>query len=205
MKAPRPPATLEFDPSRDVVSYADPLWRIFTARGPHAQVWDEARLFGPLRGMRFDPHPSPLGTHSRGVLYAAASISTAFAEVFQADRVIARDQNRAVASWIPTRPLELLDLAGSFPVRNGASFAMTVGPKRFTQEWAHAIDEQLGERIDGVSYRSAITGTSAFVLFTRAWSTPSFPPTAGFHRTLDDPLLRDLLATVATELNFGIR
>lgn len=205
VKAPRPPASLDFDPARDVMSYAGPFWRIFTARGPHAQAWNEARFFGPLRGMRFDPHPPPLGTHGRGVMYVAASITTAFAEVFQADRVIARDQNRAVASWIPTRPLKFLDLAGSFPVRNGASFAMTVGPKRFTQDWAHAIDQQLGEQIDGISYQSAITGEPAFVLFSRAWSTPSFPSAVGFQRTLDDPLLRSLLAAVATELNFGIR
>lgn len=205
VKAPRPPATLDFDPSLDLAAYSGPLWRVFTARGPRAQAWNEARHFGPLPGMRFDPHPQPHGMHRRGVSYAATSVSTVFAEVFQADRVITRRPEVALAGWTPTRPLELLNLAGTFPVRNGASFALTVGPKRYTQDWARSIDEQLGDQVDGVRYLSAVTGQPAFALFERAWSRPSFPDAAKFHRTLDDPLLRDLLATVAGELNYGVR
>lgn len=205
VKTPRPPEVLDFDLGRDVVRYQGPLWRIFAARGPHAQTWDQPRYVGPLRGMRFDPQPVPVGEHPRGVMYAAASVTTAFAEVFQAGRVITRDGTRAVASWIPTRSLAFVDFSGTFLIRNSASFSLAVGPKRFTRSWAHAVDQQLGDQVDGIHYLSAVTGQPAFALFERAWADPSFPATVGFQRTLDDPLLRGLLAAVATELNYGIR
>jgi hypothetical protein len=77
---------------------------------------------------RFDHHLPPSAVQDRGILYAAITGMTPFAEVFQETRVIDRRRN---APWLVAfdlaRPLELLDLTDSWPTRAGASMAINSG------------------------------------------------------------------------------
>ncbi|WP_382310318.1 RES family NAD+ phosphorylase [Herbiconiux sp. UC225_62] len=205
MKAPSPPVALAVDPGVDFVSHTGVLWRINRISGEHALPWDELRYYGPVRGMRFDPHPRPPGIHDRGIMYAAGDFATAFAEVFQASRVITRSPDAELIGWQPVRALSLLDLTGTFLSRNGASVALTTGPKRYTQDWAHLIDSTLGDAIDGIRYISAMTGRTAVGLFEGSKHDPSFPLRAGFQQVLSSPSLGRIIARAATDLGFGVR
>lgn len=203
VKAGRPPESLIFDPKTDAKFFSMSLWRIFRAAGDHPTAWNQLRMFGPVRGMRFDPHSPPPDLHDRGVLYAATDLTTAFAEVFQKERVISGDRGATFAGWVPTRPLVLLDLTGNWLIRNGAGTALTMGPKRFTQDWAHTIDDQLGDQIDGLYHRSALTGQPLVTLFQNA--ERSLPARPGMHRLVNDPLAQRVVARVATEIGYGVR
>ena len=206
MKAPRPPATFTFDRESDLTVYDGPLWRIVRAAGEHPSTWDQLRRFGPVKGLRYDPWDTAPGLQDRGVMYAATDAVTAFAEVYQRPRSITRAAGGAtLASWHPTRPLLLLDLTGTFMVRNGASASVSTGPKRFTQAWAARFDQQLGGEIDGLWHPSAMTAHPLVTLFERSVSVNSFPNRSEFHRALTDPLMNRLLARVATELSFQLR
>lgn len=60
------------------------LWRLYFRGGPHPRSWKEFRRFGPVASARFDHHLSePPAESERGVLYAALSVRTCVAEVFQ--------------------------------------------------------------------------------------------------------------------------
>ena len=58
--------------------------------GPHVAPFNNLRIFGPIRSCRFDPHPDGPATEHQGigVLYAAGTLQTSLAEVFQITRVI---------------------------------------------------------------------------------------------------------------------
>lgn len=138
-------------------------------------------------------------------MYASPSMLTTFAEVYQRTRVISDEDGAILASWRPTRNLHLLDLTSNFLVRNGAAAAMMMGPKRFTQHWAAAVDSQLGSHVDGLWHLSSMTSQPVVTLFERAASANSFPPRPAFHRSVGDPLLGGHIAAVAKQLNYGVR
>lgn len=158
------------------------LARIYRTAGEHPAHWRDFRTVGPLSSARFDPHPVtddgvPRDAPGHGVQYAGLSLQTCIAETFQAARVVDR---RTARPWLvvfkPTRPLHLLDLAGTWPTRAGASQALSSGPRDRARAWARAIFAAY-EDIDGLWYRSSMGGGKpAVCLWERAGDAlPSDP------------------------------
>jgi hypothetical protein len=81
--------------------------------------------------MRYDPHARPQpGATDDGVLYAATDIASGLAEVYQTTRVIDTGAgDPTLTAWRPLRPLRLLDLSGTWLIRNQASAALLAAPR----------------------------------------------------------------------------
>lgn len=205
MKVPdAPPAEFIFQPAH-VRLFDGPLWRVFRTQGPHAVAWNQLRHYGPVPGMRFDPHPPPPGEHRDiGVLYAATLPATALGEVYQATRVIDRSAGGAtVASWIPSRELSLLDLTSNWPVLNGAAAAMMMDDKSTTQVWARAICERHGDILDGLYHQSSINNEPLVTLFSRTQSVPAFPRRLSFSALLSDTTADEIVAQATRHLGYA--
>jgi hypothetical protein len=159
----------------DVVAVApmSALARVFRSGGDHPLRWDGFRTIGPVDSARFDPHPPTDDGVARaapgyGVLYAAVALRTCLAEAFQSARVVDR---RTDAPWLavfnPTRTLRVLDLAGTWPTRAGASQAISSGPRDRARAWARAIFAAYDD-VDGLWYRSSMdAGRPAVCLWER--------------------------------------
>src|SRR5664279_249333 len=96
--------------------------RIHGTVGPYALPWHQLRHYGPTR-TRFDPHPEPPAFHPDfAVMYAAADVDTALAEVFQRGRLIrpTGPNSPYLTVWQPEGALRLLDIRGQWPIRQGA-------------------------------------------------------------------------------------
>lgn len=186
-----------------MVSFARPLWRLRTTHGPHPLAWDELREYGPLLTMRWDPHPDPVQVHPGvGVSYAAPDIVTVVAEVFQKTRrVVASTSALELVGWQPVRPLQLLDLTGTWLLRNRAAHSLTGGPRATCRGWARAIYATWPD-LDGLVVTSTWTGKPMLVLFTQAQS--SFPTLPAFSRLASDPLGSSLLTLAARELSWPV-
>jgi hypothetical protein len=196
-KVPRtPPYPLVKDPE-DVVAVAPMLWRVHRTAGAHVMEWNALRRVGPLPTMRFDPHPPPLGAHLEGVLYAACDLPTALAEALQATRLIdvVSDRPRLTA-WTPTRPLSLLNLAGTWALRNGAAQSLAAAPRSTCRAWARAVRAAWPD-LDGLQAPSTMTGVLTAVLWDPA--ADSFPGAPAFSRQLADPMLRAIAERVAVD------
>lgn len=188
--------------ARDVV-----LWRIHRTSGPYPASWDDFRSHGPLPSMRWDPHPEPVAEHDQySVLYTAYDLKTAAAEVFQQGRRIDTLTSAPYAtSWSPARPLRLLDLTGSWPLRQGASHALLSAPKSSCRNWSRAICDEAsaaGIALDGLEVRSTLTGERMAVLF--AGSGDAMPAAPAYTSPLDGPMIFTALHKVATEINYSI-
>jgi RES domain-containing protein len=197
--------------SEDIVAVhsATRLVRIFTAGGVHRQRWNAFRYTGPLPHARFDPHPvgpdgGPTTTKEHGVLYFGLSVRTSVAEVFQDTSIVDRSTNRPHLVVIRARrTLRLLDLAGLWPTRAGASQEISSGPKSVTQVWGRVIRAAHPE-LDGVWYRSSMdSGEPAICL----WDPPAgtaMPDAPDVLLPLDYPGLDLPLARICNELNYTL-
>lgn len=200
-KVPRtPPEALKIAPEH-IVHLSGVLWRIHRSTGAHVVPWNGLRTFGPLSSMRWDPQPPPLGNRpGNGISYAGMDLATALAEVYQASRTISFSVGGPVAtSWTPTRPLQLLDLTGLWPIHNGAASSLMSAPKSTTRNWAAAIRAQ-APTLDGIRYTSTMTGGHCVTLFQPAAS--SFPAAPGFSRPLSSPQMRAVVANIAKKLGY---
>lgn len=199
-----PPATLVIDEVEDIRHYWGFLFRVYATSGDHPQRWDEMREFGPIPGMRFDPHSPPTGDHPGvGVMYTARSHVTAIAEVYQEEHVIDRAaKGNALVFWELTRKLELLDLTKFWPVRNKGAAAIQMGDKAHTPAWARAIQEQFGDKIDGLYHRSSVDNQPMITLFDR--SRDSFPERPDFNELLTDPASDELILDAAEKLDYAV-
>jgi hypothetical protein len=197
-------------PDEDIVAIdpATPLVRVFTVAGRHQQQWDTFRHTGPLPHARFDPHqPGPRGRptdSAEGVLYFGLTARTSVAEVFQDTSIVDRVTRRPfIVVFRPTRALRLLDLAGLWPTRAGASQEISSGPRERTQEWARAIRAAHPD-LDGLWYRSSMdSGHPAVCL----WDPPSgdaIPNSPDALVPLDHPGLDIPLARICQELNYTL-
>lgn len=194
----QPPADLASrNPSWHTWPITDPLWHIANTRGPYATRFGAMRSYGPLASARFDPHPPPPGDHpTERVLYTAGDLVTAIAERFQNGREIRCRQatDPIVYSWMPTRPLRLLDITDVSALRLGASQLLSTGPKRHTRSWAIAIHATWPDA-DGV-----LAGRRCAALW--APGADSFPHAPAFAKLLSDPapawirLLRNTAAQI---------
>ena len=197
-------------PDEDIVAIhpGTPLVRVFTASGRHPQQWDTFRHAGPLPHARFDPHPpGPRGRPTdspAGVLYFGLTAQTSVAEVFQDTSIVDRVTRRPfIVVFRPTRALRLLDLAGLWPTRAGASQEISSGARERTQEWARAI-RVAHPGLDGLWYRSSMdSGDPAVCL----WDPPAgnaMPASPDALVPLDHPGLDVPLARICEALNYTL-
>jgi hypothetical protein len=153
---------------RVVPSDRTTLFRVYRRGGPHPTNWNTFRFYGPLSG-RFDPQELPPRLQERGVLYAATLPDAALAEFFQTRRTInTRHHQPWLVGFTLLRELRLLDLTGLWPTRDGASMAISSGPRPRARAWARAIYDAYPE-IEGVWYGSSMhASTPCVALFERA-------------------------------------
>ncbi len=165
--------------------------------------WNELRTFGPLRSMRWDPHPGPQpADHPDGVLYAASDVATSLAEIYQSTRVIdTRAGAPRLTAWEPTRPLRLLDLSGTWLLRNAASAALLAAPRSTCRRWARGIYAAWPE-LDGLQAPSTMTGLINVVLWTAA--ADAMPASPSFSRPLTQPVVWSLAQAAAAEIGYRI-
>lgn len=196
----RPPPQLQVA-TDDIISYGDVMWRIHRTSGAHILSWNSPRTYGPLAGMRSDPHPGPEpGPSDVGVLYCATDIDTALAEVYQLDRFIDMSSGSPrLTGWAPTRDLRLLDLTTTWALRNGAAYALTTAPRPVCRAWARAIYSAFPD-LDGLFVHSTMTGASNIVLWDRA--RDAIPDDPDFSRDLRDSRLRTIIAAAADRINY---
>ncbi|BBZ15288.1 RES family NAD+ phosphorylase [Mycobacterium branderi] len=202
-KVPRtPPDRLTKEPD-DVVDYTGILWRVHRSTGEHVRPWNELRTYGPLPSMRWDPQPGPPpADHHDSVLYAACDVATALAEVYQSTRVIdTRAGAPRLTAWEPTRALQLLDLSGTWLLRNAASAALLGAPRSTCRRWARAIYLTWPE-LDGLQAPSTMTGRLNVVLWTA--SADAMPAAPSFSRPLAQPLVWTLAQAAAAEIGYQI-
>lgn len=202
-KVPRkPPVALRRD-AGDVVVFQDVLWRIHRTQGENALAWNALRTYGPLATMRYDPQPQPLGSHAEGVAYAATDFATALAEVFQSTRIVDTVSFAPqVTAWWTVRPLRLLDLTGTWALRNGAAAALNAAPHSTCRAWAGSIRSTWPD-LDGLWASSTMTGGHDVVLWNPA--VGSFPDAPAFSRRLAHPVIKALVARIAVDdLGYGL-
>lgn len=203
-KVPRSPPLHLVKERGDVVDYTAILWRVHRTNGEHVRPWNALRTYGPLTSMRWDPHPgSQPAPHPDGVLYAAVDVATCLAEVYQTTRVIdTRAGAPALTAWRPTRPLRLLDLSGTWLLRNTASAGLLAAPRSTCRRWARAI-YTIWPDLDGLQAPSTMTGRLNVVLWTAA--ADSIPATPSFSRPLTQPLVWSIAqAAAAAEIGYQI-
>jgi len=203
VKLPRDPGSLTID-NADVVDWPHrKIVRIHGTVGPHSLEWYQLRHFGPTP-TRFEPHPPPPATHPDfAVMYAAADVDTALAEVFQRGRVIepSAPNGPYLTVWEASRSLRLLDLRGTWPIRQGASHAINTGPHQVCRRWAHAIAIH-PQAVDGLLYSSSMTGSDATALFLPA--ADSFPENPELSLPLSDPGLGGVVECAAERIRYAI-
>jgi hypothetical protein len=136
-------------------------------------------------------------------MYAADSLLTCVAEVFQTRRRIdVVSAQPLLATFSLTRDVRLLDLTGLWPTRVGASTAIHSGPRPRAQAWARAIYEAFPD-LEGVLYWSSMNANRpAVALFERTQS--ALPPLPSSNDSLGNPLLRALLLRYATRLGYRL-
>ncbi|GAA1324876.1 RES family NAD+ phosphorylase [Nonlabens tegetincola] len=201
----RPPETFVTEAAH-LRGFDSVLWRVFATTSPHALRWNELRRFGPIAGMRFDPHKLPQGMDSQaGVMYAATTPHTALAETFQATRVIDRSLfGREIVAWRPTRALTLLDLTTNWPVLNGAAASMMMDDKVATAAWARAIHSAMGGEIDGLFHHSSITAEPVVTLFGGGRREPGLPKRPEFSAPLGAALADEIVSQASRRLGYRV-
>jgi hypothetical protein len=186
----------------DIVDAAPLLWRVHRTAGRHALPWNALRRYGPLISMRYDSQPPPPGLSTEGVLYAAADLPTALAEVFQTTRLIDTVSFRPhLTAWTPVRNLRLIDLTSDWALRNGASYALAAAPRSTGRAWSRAIRTAWPD-LDGLWAPSTMTGQTSAILFNPA--ADALPPLPGFSRALAEPVIRTILRRIADDLAYAL-
>lgn len=200
-KVPRRPPRPLTRRNRDVLHLRPVLWRVHRTHGEHLQPWNGFRTYGPLPTSRYDPHPPPRDEHpGYGVTYAATTLRTALAEVFQGTRRINRVTGAPHAtSWTPTRPLALLDLTGDWALRNRAAQALTAAPRPVCRAWSSAIHDRWDD-LDGLWAPGTLDGSPIVTLYEHARSV--MPATPAFSRPLAHPLLWTIVGRHAHDIAY---
>lgn len=213
-RLPQPPAPAALKkllrPHEDVVAVhsGTRLVRVFAAGGRHLQRWNTFRTTGPLAHARFDPHPPRAGGEAGpsdvGVLYFALSARTSIAEVYQQTSIVDRTTRRPhLVVFQPRRPLRLLDLAGLWPTRAGASQEISSGHKDVTQAWARVIHAAFPD-LDGLWYRSSMDSGDPAVCLWEPPAAGALPASPDVLLPLDHPGLDLPLSRICEALNYTL-
>jgi hypothetical protein len=177
------------------------LWRIYPQGGSHPTAWNRFRHWGPAPGGRFDHHAPPAREQARGILYAARRVATCFAEVFQETRTIERSRHQPwLVGFELAREVSLLDLAGAWPTRAGASMAINSGRRDRARAWSRRIYEDY-PTIDGLCYPSSMGANQPVAaLYERAGD--ALPARPVFHRAVADQALNGAVVQAAVAFNY---
>ena len=139
------------------------------------------------------------------MVYAATDIPTVFAEVFQ--RTGKRIDRGRRDPWLVAsrcaRPLSLLDLTDTWPVRAGASMKLLTDSVRVTQRWS-IVFHKIYPTVDGVGYRSSLTGRRCVALYERAEDTLGGGARVELHRAPADATMHRAIVTVADEIGYSL-
>ena len=206
-REPDPQRLRALEPALFHLDRQTPLYRVYRRGGRYPSGWKQPRHFGPVARFdhQSDDEDGAPRLQDRGVLYAAGDVATALAESFQhTRRRILRSRDRPwLAAFEVVEPVPLLDLTDTFCVRAGASMKLSSGPFAFSQRWARGFFEAYPD-VAGLRYPSSMTGRPNVVLYERADLDRVLPAAPLLNRALDDPLLRDVLASVAIEIGYGL-
>ena len=209
-KLPRAPdlARLsQLDPALIALAPGQLLYRVYSRGGSYPTHWNAFRHFGPLSRVDHhlpDRHGDPV-LQTCGILYAATDVATTVAEFFERNRRRVNRYRRQ--SWLVSFALHgevrLLDITDTFPVRAGASSKLAAGPYSHAQNWSRGFYDAY-PAIQGVYYRSSLTGRPSIALYERARSAGIFPRAPRFHRALADPALLDAMRNVVEEIGYTL-
>ncbi len=94
-----------------------------------------------------------------------------------------------------------MDLRRTWPIRQGASYAINTGPQPVCRRWAHAIAVH-PRAVDGLLSASSMTGADAAALFLPA--ADSFPMHPDLSMSLNDPGIAAAVEAVANRINYII-
>jgi len=160
--------------------------------------------------MRFDhqigdgPERKPCNEPSRGIYYAAFSLSGCLVEVF-GDVGSITPGNWRVARVRTTRSLRLLDLRDHGATRAGSVAALAkIADRSLSQAWSRYFYEttDVYGAIDGVVYRNAHNDEAALALYERAADALICPPVQIIR--LDDSSLRPHVLDAALRHNLDV-
>jgi hypothetical protein len=202
-----PPAVHTLPAGSDIV-------RIWFGRSRHASGFAHFRDFGPTSS-RFDHHlPDRAGrpiSGPRAILYAIDAAAdphafmSALAEVFQQTRTIDLTAGEPrLTIFQTTRDLFLLDLTGHWTTRVGASASLSSGPRAITKEWSRDFYGAY-PNLDGLRYRSAMSGGSSLSLALYERSRSAMPTAPLVDRSLHHAVLRPDLVRAARTLGYSIQ
>lgn len=200
-KLPQPDPGHLASTTPEYAEIGDVLWRLHSPHDlEHPMRWDELRTFGPLLTARFDPWlPPPKERAPDGVAYFGTDVPTCLAEVFQDTRhVNTGRRGLQLTAFVPARPLRLLDLRGSWPIKVGASHLINSGPRRRCRVWAHALREAYADA-DGLAY-TGMAGRDCATL----WARGAFPDAPDFSRPLSDPALASRVADACSQIGYAL-
>jgi hypothetical protein len=207
-RSPGTAALARLVPSLFMLPAGTRLARVYYAASRYPIAWNAFRYFGPLNA-RWDHHVPTAGgaamAQGRGIYYAALDAKTCLAEVFQMTRRIDRAlQSPWLAVFESAQPLVLLDLAGDFSTRMGASMAIHSGSRERARGWARDLYAAFPD-VQGIRYTSSMNGgAQAFALNERALRSTLFPPHLLFHRALADDVMLDPLKHAAQALGYAL-
>ena len=214
---PSPPgvdALMAIPPAVHLLPAGSEIVRIWFSGSRYASGFAHFRDFGPTAS-RFDHHlPDVAGrptTGSRAILYAIDAtadphaFTSALAEAFQDTRTIdLRAEEPRLTIFRTTRDLSLLDLTGHWATRAGASASLSSGPRTITKEWSRDFYAAYPD-IDGLRYRSAMSGGSSMSLALYERGKSAMPRTPVFDRLLKHSALRSELVRAAQLLGYDIQ
>ena len=188
------------------------LLRVWFSASAHPSGFARFRYFGPTSS-RFDHHlPGPGDAPKagdRGILYAveehADSLISALAEVFQEQRIIDPHHEAPVVSIFQIeRDLTLLDLTAHWTTRAGASAAISSGRRQIARSWSRDFYSAY-PAIDGLRYRSSMSGGSDIALALYERSENAMPARAIATRQLDHPEIFESVAEAVSRLGYNIK
>ena len=205
-KLPWPPLPLPAGPTgHTVVEGGVRLWRVYRAGGRHPGSWNTFRAYGPVANGRFDHHlPPPSDQPDRGIIYAALDAVAAIAEAFQDTRTIDRaHENPWLVAFELEFDLAVLDLAGSWPTKAGASQAIATGRRDIARAWSRSIYAAYSD-IEGLIYPSAMAGGAMNVaIYERG--APTLPLRPVLNVPLSHPGLTRPMNRIAETYGYDLR
>lgn len=129
---------------------------------------------------------------------------SALAEVFQDTRTIDLTVGGAhLAVFRTVRDLPLLDLTGHWTTRVEASAGLSSGQRAITREWSRDLYTAYPD-LDGLRYRSAMSGGSSLSLALYERSGSAMPAAPVVDRPLKHAALRSDLVRAAQTLGYAI-